>query len=125
MTLEQARAVHAAWVAAFNSGNLDALVAMYEPDAVVIPPGGPVLYGRNNIREGIGAFIALKGKMSLTATWCYATKDTALIRASWKLEGGRAPDGTPIPLAGDAIETHRRQPDGKWLIAVDHPTGAN
>jgi uncharacterized protein (TIGR02246 family) len=124
MTPEQARQIHTAFTAAFNSGNLDALVAMYEPTAVVIPgPGAEPVAGHAAIRACLTQFLATKGKMEIRDVYCYTTADLAMARGKWTITGTN-PDGSPLLIAGDFIETHRRQPDGKWLIALDHPFGA-
>jgi ketosteroid isomerase-like protein len=36
------------------------------------------------------------------------------------LSGGRRRDGTTLELAGRFADVLRRQPDGRWLIAVDN-----
>jgi uncharacterized protein (TIGR02246 family) len=120
MTLDQARAAQADWAAAFNAGNLEALLATYTPDAILIPPGGPALTGAPAIRACLEGFLALKGKMILTTLSVNATADTALITFEWILENGKTPDGQPVPLAGKGVEVHRKL-NGKWLIAIDKP----
>jgi ketosteroid isomerase-like protein len=46
-------AVHAAddsWVKAYNSGDLDTVVSLYDENAVIYPPGAPPAHGRAAIR---------------------------------------------------------------------------
>ena len=45
-----------AWLAAFNSGDFDALGAVYASDAILYPPGSPPAAGRDAI---VGAFAGL------------------------------------------------------------------
>ena len=124
MTLEIARRTHAAFTAAFNTGNLDALLAMYEPTAVLVPgPAADPVTGHAAIRAALTQFLATKGKMQIDTTYCHTAGDLAMARGSWTITGTN-PDGSPLHVAGDFIEVHRRQPDGRWLIALDHPFGA-
>jgi uncharacterized protein (TIGR02246 family) len=59
MPVQDPRQLHQAWEKAYNGGNVDALVELYEPDATVFPqPGNPVT-GRAAIREALAPFVAL------------------------------------------------------------------
>src|SRR6187399_2275477 len=40
------KAVTAAWLAAYNAGDVEKIVAMYTEDAVLMPPHAPVATGR-------------------------------------------------------------------------------
>jgi uncharacterized protein (TIGR02246 family) len=52
------RANTAAWVKAYNTGNADAIVALYADDAVVLPPGAGLLRGHAAIKQFIVKDIA-------------------------------------------------------------------
>ncbi|HQR11663.1 MAG TPA: DUF4440 domain-containing protein [Casimicrobiaceae bacterium] len=52
------RAGTAAWVKAFNAGNVDGVVATYAEDAVVMPPGSPMLRGHAAIKPVLAREIA-------------------------------------------------------------------
>src|SRR5438876_7306078 len=47
-------------VNALNSGNLDAAVSLYEPNAVLVAQPGKVARGTTALRGALSAFIALK-----------------------------------------------------------------
>jgi ketosteroid isomerase-like protein len=40
----------------------------------------------------------------------------------WTLSG-TGQDGKPVTMGGLSADVLRRQPDGRWLIAVDNPWG--
>jgi ketosteroid isomerase-like protein len=110
---------------AMNSGKIEAVVALYEPEAtLVVPPAGPPVTGHAAIREALESVLALKGKMVLDTTYCIQSGDVALLRGKWHLTG-KGPDGEPIIMEGESAEVARRQPDGRWLYIVDHPRGAD
>ena len=50
---------------ALNSGNLDALVALYEPQATLTPEPSQVVTGTQAIREALSAFVAVKPTLTL------------------------------------------------------------
>ena len=49
---------------ALNAGDLDALVALYEPQAVFITDPGKTVTGTAAIREVLSAFVAMKPKIT-------------------------------------------------------------
>src|SRR5690349_22224118 len=62
-------AVHAAddaWVKAYNAGQLENVVALYDESAVVYPPGAMPLHGRAAIRESFEKDMAGFAKAGLT-----------------------------------------------------------
>lgn len=109
---------------AFNSGNVDALLALYESNAVLVAQPGQLASGIDAIREALKGFLALKGKITIESRYCVRAGDTALTSSKWSLRG-TGPDGKPIEMGGKSAEVVRRQPDGRWLYALDHPFGAD
>jgi uncharacterized protein (TIGR02246 family) len=49
------KAVTAAWLTAYNAGDVEKIVAMYAEDAVLMPPHAPVARGRAGIRAFLAA----------------------------------------------------------------------
>jgi uncharacterized protein (TIGR02246 family) len=107
---------------ALNAGHLDALVALYEPQAALAPEPGRVVTGTQAIREALSAFVALKPTLSLEVKTLARTGDIALTSARWTLSGTGA-DGTQTTMSGHSVEVSRRQPDGSWLFVIDTPWG--
>lgn len=108
------------FVQAFSAGDLEALVALYEPDAALVSQSGQVVKGREAIREALQGFIALCGEFCLDVKSVAETCDLALVRSDWSLVG-TAPGGCLVNLSGRGSEVVRRQPDGTWLYVIDNP----
>ena len=108
---------------ALNAGNLDALVALYEPQASLMPMPDKLVTGSAAIREALAAFVAGKPHISLTPRVVAQSGDVAVVSAKWQLSM-TGPDGKPANMTGQSIEIVRRQADGRWLFAVDLPFGA-
>jgi uncharacterized protein (TIGR02246 family) len=108
------------WSDAFNGGDLDALVDLYEPDAVMTRSSGPVIAGRDAIRQAFTAFLASRPQMEATTRKVISTGEIALCYGDWSLRGANA-DGTPRAVSGKAVEVLRRQPDGTWRYVLDDP----
>ena len=113
-----------AFTEAFNSGNVDAVLALYESNAVLAAQPGQLASGIDAIREALKGFLALKGKLALESRYCIRAGDTALTSSKWSLRG-TGPDGKPVEMAGKSAEVVRRQADGRWLYILDHPFGAD
>ena len=109
-------------VAAINSGDLDAAVALYEPSGVLLSPEGAPARGTAELRAALGGFIAMKPRLQSQAERVFESGDIALYLSRWSLNG-TDPSGKPIVLAGESTDVLRRQAGGNWLIAIDNPWG--
>ncbi|HZS33316.1 MAG TPA: SgcJ/EcaC family oxidoreductase [Methylomirabilota bacterium] len=116
---------HTRFREAFNAGDLQALMALYEPDAVLIPqPGAEPVRGLQAIRSALEGFLGLKGRLELETTYVVRHGDVALLRSAWRFRG-TGPDGRPVEMAHRSAEVVRRQPDGSWRYVIDHPFGSD
>ena len=106
---------------ALNSGNLEALLALYEPDASFNPEPGQEVHGTDAIRQALEGFLALNPTITLETKTLAQTNDVALCTANWHLTGS-GPDG-PMELSGQSVEVARKQSDGSWLFIIDNPFG--
>jgi len=105
----------------FDSANADALVSLYEPDAITLPPtGDPAINTSDARRELFGGMFTLNPKIALNVTGTLIRGDTALVTGSWTLEG-KDPDGNPVNMDGHYADVVRRQADGTWLVNIDNP----
>ncbi len=121
-TPEQA---HTLFVEYFNAGDLEGLLALYEPEAVTFAePGGPPTRGRQALREAMEGFLSLKGHITLQTTLAIQTNDLALLRSQWHITG-TGPDGSQVEMTHKSAEVLRRGPDGVWRYVIDHPYGAD
>jgi uncharacterized protein (TIGR02246 family) len=101
-----------------NAGDLDGLVALYEPNATFVPQDGEALHGTAAIREALAGFVAMQPKLKMNVTRVIPIgSDLAMLYNDWSMvAGGRA-------AAGKAIELMRRQADGTWRFVLDAPFG--
>jgi ketosteroid isomerase-like protein len=108
--------MHTKFTALFNAGDIEGLLALYEPDATLNPsPEGPVR-GKDAIRAALQGFLALGGKISIqTLSTFEGPGGIGLTHGEWTLKGGS------MELAGKTAEVLRRQPDGTWLYVIDNP----
>jgi ketosteroid isomerase-like protein len=105
-----------------NGGNLDGLVALYEPAATFTVEPGKVVAGAAAIREALAGFLSLKPRITLSPRVLANAGDIAMVSSKWKLQG-TAPDGSSVDLSGESAEVLRRQSDGTWKFIIDNPWG--
>jgi uncharacterized protein (TIGR02246 family) len=115
---------HALFQRHFLAEDMDALLALYEPDAVLVPQPGTIARGHAAIREALAGFLAMKGTFRMQPTKAIRADDVAILFATWTLDA-KAPDGSPIHLEGQTADVVRRHADGRWLLAIDSPFGAS
>ena len=119
MTVSNPADIHPAVERAFNAGDLDGLVGLYEKDARMVTPDGSVVKGVDAIREQWQGFLAMNGRMTLKTRFAVELDHIALIRTDWSFTSDDA------QLASSSAEVVRRQSDGTWLYVIDHPFGSS
>jgi uncharacterized protein (TIGR02246 family) len=110
----------AEWAEAFNAGDGEALLGLYEPGAAFVLPTGEVIEGVDAIAQAVGGFFALKPRIDLRTKRVIRAGDTALVYSSWTLTG-TARDGTAVELDGEPVVVLREQSDGTWKFVLDDP----
>jgi len=112
--------LHNAFQDAFNRHDLESIVALYEPGAVLVRSDGPV-QGTDAIREAYRHSFSVRPTIELQTLGANLAGDLAMLHGKWILHGIR-PDGSEIRREGRNTETARRQPDGRWLFVIDNPS---
>ena len=107
-----------------NSGNLSALLPLYEPEAGFAAQPGILAHGLAGIHQGLAGFIAMKGKLDLKVTRVLEASDLALVATVWSF-AGTGPDGKPVEIAAKSADVLRRQDDGSWRFVIDNPWGTD
>lgn len=100
---------------AFNRRDLEAILSLFEPEAVLAPQPGQAVSGADGLRGALAGFLGLKAPFDLSLRRVLSTGDTALIIGDWRLEG--------VGLAGTTADVARRDADGVWRYVIDNPFG--
>ncbi|MDA4130343.1 MAG: nuclear transport factor 2 family protein [Thaumarchaeota archaeon] len=91
-----------------NAGDLEGVVALYEPAAVLSYPPDQLTVGHENIRRVYAPLLAAKIKFQGEVRPAIRNGDLALT-------------STSLPGNNATVEVARRQSDGTWLWAIDQP----
>lgn len=115
-----AKIVDDAWVKAANAGDVDALVALYAPDAVLYTPDSMEARGTAAIRAAYEGLVGANKITNASITSTYQTSGD--LSSGW----GTA-TLTLTPKAGGAPQTMTvrvtavaKKMNGKWLYVADH-----
>nr|WP_245533598.1 nuclear transport factor 2 family protein [Actinoalloteichus spitiensis] len=92
-----------------KAGDVDGLVALYEPDAVLAFPPGDLSKGHAEIRQVYERFVAAAPELEP------GRQHPALV------SGDLALTVSTLTTGEMAVEVARRQEDGTWLWVVDQP----
>ena len=107
------------WVAAYNAGDVDTLVARYSADAVVMAPGYPAAVGSDAIRATLTTDSA--GAKAAGVTLVISDGDTVGVSGdlAWHSGAYTVNDATGAAVdSGNYMEVQQNF-DGKWLIIRD------
>jgi len=103
-----------------NAGDVEGVIALYEPDAVLVGPGRQMISGTLALRQAYTQLFI--GKPTFAGENQAAIRNGNLALTSTKFTISSVdPDGKPITLKTATTEVARRQPDGTWLWIIDQP----
>jgi uncharacterized protein (TIGR02246 family) len=111
-------------VGGINTGNFEMLMSLYEPEAAFATQPGRLAHGLGGIREALGGFVSMKGRLDLEVTRVLEVDDLALVIGVWSFNGTGS-DGEPVKLAAKNADVLRRQADGSWRFVIDNPWGTD
>jgi len=111
--------IHRLFLHAFNLGDVEALIALYEPNAVYVINGQSVT-GRESIREAFQSLLPTRGLMTLeTRAVVVSQQGLAVLHGGWVIEP--LTGGAELATRGLSTEVVRKQQDGTWLFVIDIP----
>jgi uncharacterized protein (TIGR02246 family) len=111
-------------VEGINTGNFEMLMALYEPNAAFATEPGRLAPGLGGIRNALGGFVAMNGKLDLQVSRVLEAGDLALVVGRWSFTG-TGPEGDQVTLSAKNADVLRRRPDGSWRFVIDNPWGTD
>jgi uncharacterized protein (TIGR02246 family) len=108
------------WAKTAGAHDIDGTVAYYADDAVLMPPNGPKVTGKQAIRA---AWVALAAP-EVVLTWGPAkvdvsqSGDLAYIVGTYQ-DSFKDAKGKPATDRGKTLEVFKKQADGSWKVVAD------
>ena len=116
---KRAEDAHAALAAAFNTGDVNTVMNMYDVTGIIVPEPEKPVSGKEKFEEAIKAILSIKGTMEIKTVYCLQTGNIAVGRSEWSIT-----EGDEVKISAKGIEVMKEQADGTWKIIVDHAFGA-
>lgn len=114
------RAGTAQWIAAYNAGNLDRILALYAEDAMVMPPEAPAASGHAAIREFLNKDIASSKAAGITLSDLSSGSTTGTSGdLGWHTGTFAVLDANGKTVVTGKYSEIWRRDGGKWMIIRD------
>ena len=114
-----AQDVHKSLAAAYNTGDLDTVLSMYDVNGIFVPEPGRPVSGNEQFQAAVKSILSIKGKMEINTVYCLEAGDVAIGRSEWSIR-----DEGETRVAAKGIELLKKQADGTWKVLIDHAFGA-
>ena len=111
--------LHPALTDAYNAGDLEGMLALYDSRAVFVIKPGRVTDGPAELRVALGRLIEIRGHLAVRPDSFVGSDDLVLVLGEYTLSGRRR-GGIPFEVESRFADVLRRQVDGRWLIVVDN-----
>ena len=106
----------------FNSGEVSAMLSLYESEAVLVKMDGRTVTGHTEIAGQLEPDLKHGLPLSAKARHVFVAGDTAEIVLDWSIDGtGR--DGEQVHVGGSACDVVHRGADGFWRYVIDNNLG--
>src|SRR3954447_20900729 len=99
---------------AMRDGDLKAVLRLYEQGAAFADATGQTLIGHTDLRRVLAPLANAKTDFQYTIAKIIQAEDLALVHAEVRTTRAES-------RPGYALEVLRRQPDGRWLLAIGDP----
>lgn len=116
---ESPEQLHINFQEAFNRHDLEAIVALYEPDAV-LTGSDETFRGTDAIRGAYRRYLKARPSIALETVVVSRVGELAMLQGKWTLRA-MGNNGEEVIREGRNAETARLQPDGRWLFVIDNP----
>jgi len=111
-------AQNARWMRYANANQVDSIIDLYTPNAVLLPPDMPAATGRDSMLARLAATMAPGGIVMLATASLAVNGPMAIERGNWTF-AVPAQGATPaMNLAGKYL-VHWQKVNGEWLFAED------
>ena len=97
--------------------DVDGLVALYDPDAILRSAPGHVARGRDEIRAVLAGMVDASVTVDLELQACHVSADQALLANKSTVRSAGSDEVQTVMTT----EVVRRRADGRWLYLVDDP----
>jgi len=111
-------AQNARWMRYANANQVDSILTLYAPNAVLLPPDMPAATSRDSMKARLAAVVVPGGIITLTTASVAADGPLAIERGNWTYAVPAQGKTAAMKLAGKYL-VHWHNVNGQWLLAED------
>ena len=116
--IEAIEASVAEWLAAWNAADSATLSSLYTDDAILMPPDGPNIQGREPVGQfWQDNFDEFTGQQTATAEEVRVLGDMAFARGTYQVVRTPKAGGEEEERSGKFFDLYERQLDGSWKLS--------
>ncbi|MGW6832118.1 YybH family protein [Streptomyces sp. NPDC054949] len=118
MPFSRPEEMHATFAKAMQDHDVDALLDLFEPNAITALPDGTQLTGADARRDMFTGLLTAGTGMVGTQRTALIADEIALTSTTYTIPANKA---GAAPTTVTTAEVSRRQPDGSWRVVIDAP----
>lgn len=107
------------WSAAYNANDATALAAIYEEDAILVPPGMEPVVGREAIAKTLAGLFPTLKNLALVADEVRPLGEDHAVEVGHSTYQAVAKDGSLSPGVDNYVVVWHKGKDGLWMYVTD------
>lgn len=108
------------WFSAFKNNDIEALMAVYDPEIVYANSSKPIEIGIPVVKEGFINSFAIKPQIvAFEEEQAIAVDGLGYIAGRFKIEGTNPEDGSQLEESGRVVVIFRKNDAGEWKLVFD------
>ncbi|WP_281991538.1 YybH family protein [Aquimarina aggregata] len=107
------------WLKAFNRNDIEALMAVYDPEIVYANSAKPIEIGIPVVKQGFINSFAIKPKVFFKEEQAIAVEGLGYVAGQFRIAGTNPEDGNEIGESGRVVVIFRKNSDGDWKLVFD------
>ena len=107
------------WLEAFNNNDVEALMAVYDPEIVYANSNKPVEIGIPAVKEGFTKSFAIKPQAFFKEEQAIAVDGLGYLAGQFRVSGTNPEDGSKTGESGRVVVIFRKNNAGNWKLVFD------
>ncbi len=107
------------WLDAFNNNDIEALMAVYDPEIVYANSAKAIEIGIPVVKAGFINSFAIKPKVFFKEEQAIAVDGLGYVAGQFRIAGTNPEDGSSVGESGRVVVIFRKNESGDWKLVFD------
>ncbi len=117
--IEEVRNALNQWFDAFNNNDIEALMAVYDPEIVYANSAKPIEIGIPTVKAGFINSFAIQPKVFFKEEQAIAVDGLGYLAGQFRVTGTNPEDGSKVEESGRVVVIFRKNDAGEWKLVFD------